>query len=172
MMDPLRRSINRSRSSGAALRWVRDVSGVGAIEFAMLMPVFASVMFLIVQFGYKYYYTSVLHEQAFVLAQSIIQPSTRPADLAAAKGSFAANLKSAYGISAPSSYVLHVGQVTASTPSVTPPASDSYAPQSAVPVLIRIVYPAQQLLNLTSLMPYWPALFGNKIDVSIVIVPK
>ena len=149
----------------------RDDRGVSAIEFAMLMPVFAAIMFLIVQFGYRYFFISVLHEQAFVLGQAIIQPSTRPADLAAAKASFSSSLNSAYGVTA-SSYILYVGQVTATSPAVNPPASDTYAPQSLVPVLIRIIYPSRQLIDLSAMLPFWPALFGRNVDISIVVVPK
>ncbi|MGJ4952054.1 TadE/TadG family type IV pilus assembly protein [Bradyrhizobium sp. HKCCYLS20291] len=160
-----------SRAAGIARRFHRDDRGVTAIEFAMLMPLFCVILFLIVQFGYRYYYISVLHEQTFALGQTIIPQSSRPANIAAAKSILTNNLSSSYGITA-SSYTLYVGQVTANSPTTSASATDYYAPQSAVPVLIRVVYPSKQLLDLSSMLSAWPALFGNKIDTSIVIVPK
>ena len=159
------------QAASAGQRFRHDDRGVTAIEFAMLMPLFCMIMFLIFQFGYRYYYISILHEQTFALGQTIIDKSSRPANLAAAKTILTNNLSSAYGLTA-SSYTLYVGQVTATSPTVSTPAADYYSPQSSVPVLIRVVYPSKQLLDLSSMLPAWPGLFGNNIDTSIVIVPK
>jgi Flp pilus assembly protein TadG len=145
---------------------------VTAVEFALLTPPFLAILFTVVQFGFKYYFLSIVHAQTFALGQAVIQPSTRPAAITDARASFAAGLQSNYGVTAPGNYVLYVGRVTATTPTSAPPSGDYYSPTPLAPVLIRVVYPSIQLIDLTALMPAWPAMFSPNVDVSVVVVPK
>ncbi len=145
---------------------------MAALEFAMLAPVFLIVLFLIVQFGFKYYLVSIVHAATFDLSQAIVDAGTRPADLGTAKQIFSAKLLANSGMVAASRYTLYVGQVSATAPTATPPTADYFSINPQSPTLVRVIYPAMQLVDMSGLVAAWPALFSQNLDVSIVVVPR
>ncbi len=159
-------SINKSR-------FIKCNNGVSAIEFGILAPVMLIFVYAILNFGIYYYYTTIVENSLFALSRAIIDPAKRPADLAAAKAIFneeIGQLKTADLNGR--EVILAVNPLTASSPAATSNPTSNYKVLPGEPTIMRVVYPRPELIPVDFLMDAWPKIFGNKIDVSIMVEAK
>ena len=155
------------------LRFVKCNNGVSAVEFAILAPVMLVFVYAILNFGIYYYYTTIVENSLFALSRAIIDSASRPSDLSAAQAIFnteIGQLKTADLNGR--EVVLSVNPLTASSPVATSNPVSVYKVLPGEPVIIRVVYPRPELIPVDFLMDVWPKIFGNKVDISIMVEAK
>ncbi len=148
-------------------------SGVTAVEFAFVSPFFIIFTFAILNFGIYYYYSSIVEKSMFEVSRAILNPTTRPSDLATATALFN-NAMSRYVVADLNGkpVIISINSVTASSPPINATAVSSYNVVNGTPIIIRVVYPRPDLPSFEGLIAAWPKIFGNSVDLSILVEPK
>jgi Flp pilus assembly protein TadG len=148
-------------------------SGVSAVEFAIIAPIMLIFVFAILNFGIYYYYSSIVENSAFAVSRSIMNTSKRPADLAAVKRMFNEEMNQLMIADiGDKPIILSVNPITASAPSLTSKPISEYNFTSGAPLIIRVIYPRPELIKVDFLVEAWPKIFGQNVDISIMVEPK
>ena len=163
----------KTKSLGCNHNFRKCTCGVSAVEFAILAPVMLIFVYGILNFGIYYYYTSIVENSLFALSRSVIDPAKRPADLTAAQAMFNSSMTTFNTADlGDKQVVLLVEPLTATSPASTTNPVSGYNVISGQPAIIRVVYPRPDLISVDYLVAAWPKIFGNKIDISIMIDVK
>jgi Flp pilus assembly protein TadG len=156
-------------------RFIKCNTGVSAVEFAIIAPVFLVFVYAVLNFGIYYYYTSITENSLFHLSRAIIstEPTRRPTDLLSARAIFNTNMGSFNTAKlGDREVVLSINTLTATSPSLTAKPISEYNVTSGKPLILRIIYPRPELIKVDFLVEAWPKIFGNEIDTSIMVEAK
>jgi Flp pilus assembly protein TadG len=155
--------------------FIKCNNGVSAVEFAIIAPIFLVFVYAILNFGIYYYYTSIVENSLFAVSRSMIDTDAtrRPRDLIAARAVFDAKMDQYNTASlGDKKVVLSINSLTASSPSLTSKPISEFNITPNTPVVMRVIYPRPELVNIVALVEAWPKIFGNEIDTSIMIEAK
>jgi Flp pilus assembly protein TadG len=150
-------------------------TGVSAVEFAIIAPVFLVFVYAVLNFGIYYYYTSITENSLFQLSRAIIstEATQRPTDLQSARAIFNSNMGSFNTAKlGDREVILSINTLTATSPSLTAKPISEYNVTSGRPLILRIIYPRPELIKVDFLVEAWPKIFGNEIDTSIMVEAK
>lgn len=152
--------------------FVRDRSGATMVEFAIISPLLFAVIYLILNFGYFLYCSSMVDDATYFLSRDFIAQASGTTSLSWARTQFAADLNAASFPSVDPSFVLSVQPLSQVDPTQARPTSDAFNVTSKTPTVVRIVYPRHALLGIIPIGGPWAPIFDTPVDVSVVIVPQ
>jgi Flp pilus assembly protein TadG len=155
--------------------FLKCTTGVTAVEFAIIAPIFLVFVYAILNFGIYYYYTSIVENSLFHLSRAIMNEDVtkRPTDLLSARAIFNSNMGS-FNIAniGDREVVLSINTLTLTGPSLTAKPKSEYNVTTGRPLILRVVYPRPELIKVDSLVAAWPQIFGDEVDTSIMIESK
>ncbi len=133
-----------------ARRFSRASSGVTAIEFAMLLPVFLFMMLGMVDFGIVYFAESQAEIGVLAAKEAMVEVATRPKTIADIKNVICAQVPQTIKCSTVGFHV-DVSQLTATSPPNSDPTADGYHLVADDVNMIRVIYPWTNVLPLEPL---------------------
>jgi Flp pilus assembly protein TadG len=143
-----------------------DRTGVVAIEFAILAPIFILSFLVLVEVGLVYLSYNLAEKSVFDLSRAMMTAATRPTTERAAIALITSKIDAGF-IGAPT-------KVTARPLTGQPPAKNApaFAVTSNQPTIVTVTYKRVKLVPLPNLGGVFPTAFADTIKVSTVVVPQ